>query len=1254
MTRRRNNSQRKSNSSLSFEALEPRRVLTTLLVNFIGVGNQALVNTASAGDFAVADPNVDLSAPVNVVVGSNGDNNELAGTNGLTFGVTDSGGFSFNTPTGIYDEEPILDSYLFINDATRTITVNSLEEIAAGQSVTVTLFGVGDQNNQESEFTVSYAGDVIGNAETNYGGSFLDTFRAFSFTKQAGVDQFEVAFQNAGNGGASGALNGFSVTTSSVVRINAGGESHVDSEGNLFLADQFFSTPSRTFSTGADIFIPGTGGTTANDQDVDDILYQTERFGTDFNYEIPVTNGFYSIRLRYAEIFHDDIGERVFDVSAEGNLISDNLDIFEARQNAFTPGNFSALIQEFPLVEVTDGALSLNFNSEGAGGVDNAKISAIEVIPVDSAQLVVSSSNGDTTVLENGFSDTYTLSLTVAPTSDVTVFLNTGTEVTADVTSLVFTPDNFDIPQTVTLTAINDSEEEGTQTVSIPHTLASLDPLYDGIPAASLSVIVRDDDLVEVDFDFRTLADGIENPLTADFGPDGRLYVATQNGQIRAYTIDSNNNVTDTQIINTIRDQSGFNNVLGIAFNPFEQVAPGETPTIYATRSSLFDGTEEFGSRVSTLTGPNFTTVTDIVTGLPVSGFDHGINGIQFDGNGDLLIAVGGNTNTGSFDGVFGSQAPESPLTSAILLARITEPTFNGNIQYEFIDPTDPEIPVFAAGPNDQRNGNFVQVVDVPGEIEVETFAVGLRNPYDLVYTTDGRIFATDNGPNGIAEDELNLVSEGDFLGHPSIPRGALDPRQTLDNAEYDPNVPSDEDYTAPLAELSSSTNGIDEYRSEAFGGQLRGQLFAQRFNNQVFFFERTADGLGIENINQSTDVGDGLDILAGPGGTIISIDRNQDRITIAEPNDPTVVDSKAYDIFPFRAPAVGGNQFILGGVNFGSLENTTVTIAGVEAELISVDDNRIVGIFPGVATSDDLQDVVVDSDGNTSILSEAFLPLGEGVDDPFLLGDVNLDGNFDFLDISPFITLLSNSTFQVEADINLDGTVDFLDISPFIALLASGSASSNLADGNSGVAASPSRSLVAPEAIVASPSSSTDSPDSISQLVSDAPTETPITAATSDAEHDDAEAPAATASQNLKATSESQEPLTLVSDSTVTPVVESSQPVVVDTAVAGATPIDIFSGPVAFASDRYRFLGARNRSLIGVESNRPLVTRRSLVGNAERIDLPRESSDTRRWTSVSPAGSFSTAAELFDAHPESLDDVFDFEPEETLAGPIK
>ena len=52
------------------------------------------------------------------------------------------------------------------------------------------------------------------------------------------------------------------------------------------------------------------------------------------------------------------------------------------------------------------------------------------------------------------------------------------------------------------------------------------------------------------------------------------------------------------------------------------------------------------------------------------------------------------------------------------------------------------------------------------------------------------------------------------------------------------------------------------------------------------------------------------------------------------------------------------------------------------------------------------------------------------------LLGDVNMDGTVDFADISPFIAILTNGGFTVEADINQDGLVDFADISPFVGLL--------------------------------------------------------------------------------------------------------------------------------------------------------------------------------------------------------------------------
>jgi len=57
--------------------------------------------------------------------------------------------------------------------------------------------------------------------------------------------------------------------------------------------------------------------------------------------------------------------------------------------------------------------------------------------------------------------------------------------------------------------------------------------------------------------------------------------------------------------------------------------------------------------------------------------------------------------------------------------------------------------------------------------------------------------------------------------------------------------------------------------------------------------------------------------------------------------------------------------------------------------------------------------------------------------DVPVMLGDVDLSGEVNFSDISPFIAVLSGGGFQAEADIDQNGLVDFGDISPFISLLS-------------------------------------------------------------------------------------------------------------------------------------------------------------------------------------------------------------------------
>ena len=52
------------------------------------------------------------------------------------------------------------------------------------------------------------------------------------------------------------------------------------------------------------------------------------------------------------------------------------------------------------------------------------------------------------------------------------------------------------------------------------------------------------------------------------------------------------------------------------------------------------------------------------------------------------------------------------------------------------------------------------------------------------------------------------------------------------------------------------------------------------------------------------------------------------------------------------------------------------------------------------------------------------------------LLGDVNMDGTVDLLDVQPFVDLIVNGIFQAEGDFNVDGTVDLLDVQPFVDIL--------------------------------------------------------------------------------------------------------------------------------------------------------------------------------------------------------------------------
>lgn len=97
-----------------------------------------------------------------------------------------------------------------------------------------------------------------------------------------------------------------------------------------------------------------------------------------------------------------------------------------------------------------------------------------------------------------GGSTSYSVALTAAPVSPVTVSLNPGSQVTVTPATLVFTSSNWDVVQSVTVTAVEDFIAQGAHLASIGHFVSSGDNGYNGIAVASVVVNIVDNDVAGV------------------------------------------------------------------------------------------------------------------------------------------------------------------------------------------------------------------------------------------------------------------------------------------------------------------------------------------------------------------------------------------------------------------------------------------------------------------------------------------------------------------------------------------------------------------------------------------------------------------------------------------------------------------------------------------------------------------------------------------------------------------------------------
>lgn len=127
--------------------------------------------------------------------------------------------------------------------------------------------------------------------------------------------------------------------------------------------------------------------------------------------------------------------------------------------------------------------------------------------------------------------------------------------------------------------------------------------------------------------------------------------------------------------------------------------------------------------------------------------------------------------------------------------------------------------------------------------------------------------------------------------------------------------------------------------------------------------------------------------------------------------------------------PAFEDTGVAIGGVAFDQRSGTYITyVQGTTLGMISVETGQVFNMVQLPAL---LHEIQVDNLAYARSLNIQSAPP--------LPGDLNQDGAVNFLDISPFVSLLAAGDYLTAADINEDGAVNFLDIGPFIGLLSGG-----------------------------------------------------------------------------------------------------------------------------------------------------------------------------------------------------------------------
>jgi VCBS repeat-containing protein len=208
----------------------------------------------------------------------------------------------------------------------------------------------------------------------------------------------------------------------------------------------------------------------------------------------------------------------------------------------FAPGETSKSIT----VSITDDSnlegsegftLGLSNIADASSGAESVSDSSGAGTITDNDSAGLSLAGGPLTTSETGTSAAFSLVLTSQPSADVTVTLGglDSTEGRLSATTFTFTPANWNVAQSVTVTGVDDPLIDGTQSYTLSATTSSSDGNYGGANARSASVAVSntDDDVQRV----TAITPGAAVPEGQPLGFDVTLSAASTRTETYAFSL---------------------------------------------------------------------------------------------------------------------------------------------------------------------------------------------------------------------------------------------------------------------------------------------------------------------------------------------------------------------------------------------------------------------------------------------------------------------------------------------------------------------------------------------------------------------------------------------------------------------------------------------------------------------------------------------------------------------------------------------